>query len=329
MQSNLERENVVKSKSKEEDQPLTLGMMKTLLSLQSDSFKTELNNTEARLKKHSDEKFNNIQNDVNCLKNQLKEKDDEIRQLRLDNERQKRHKNIILHNIPESGENNRALKVLVISIILNECQVDIQNHIDAILRIGKKLEGKHRPILVALTSFDKKMEVMWNKKLNNSKIQVFDDFCKEDSEERKRLVPIMMSLRNLNYKNVHLKLNKLFVNGSECNEEVWTQLIADRQPTEIQDSSSETVANEVLNRTKPTASYSGNKVSKSADKRGRASSDEEGTPSKAQKKSGNQKTTIIGIDQNKRRSIGKNPIIEALKKQQALNQPINKTSVSN
>lgn len=142
---------------------------------------------------------------------------------------------------------------------------------------------------------------MWNRKQNNSKIELGDDFCKDVSEERKRLTPILMTLCELNYKNVHLKYDKLYVNEVECDEEKCLQLISDIQPTDVRHAPGVSYSNEELNQTISTASFSGNYDAKQVDistKRGRTDSDEDPTPTKTHRSSNKSRTTIIGTDRS-------------------------------
>lgn len=233
----------------------------------------------------------------------MQEKDDEIRELRRENEKQKRHKNLILHKIPENEPNGRALKEIVIKMILSECKVDISNYIDSIFRLGKKTDGRTRPVLLALTSFDQKMNILWSKKQHSAKLEITEDFPKDVGDERKRLAPMLVTLRELGYKNVHLKYDKLCVDGIECTEERYNQLVDDkRKPHEI--SNTTLAETESLNNTI---------------KRVRQTSmDEEDLPLHPNAENKKAKTTIIGACTTRNYGGGKNPIKEALSRQVAM-----------
>lgn len=289
-------------------------------------FKEDIKQTVSESLKTTNERIEKVEEE---FKIKLKEKDDEIKELRLENERQKRRRNLILYNFLEKEQNGRVLKELVVKLISEECKVDIGNYVDFIFRIGKQIDGKTRPILIAFTSFDKKMDVMWNRKRNNSKIELADDFCKEDSDERRKLAPIVMELRNLNYKNVHLKYDKLYVDGVECKEEKWLQLISEKQATETCPSVAAASTTDELNKTMSSDLLSGNaKINDIPTKRVRTGSDEDSTPTKTPKSANESRTTIIGTDNCKNNSTLRNPIKDALKKQMALSPLLTKKTQS-
>lgn len=310
----------------EDSKPLTLGIMKELLAAQMDAFTLKIENSEKKIIENSDKKVDVIIGDVNDLKKKLEEKEEEINQLKRDHERHKRRKNLILHNIPDNVESSIALRDMVIKIIRDECKVDIGNYVDCIFRIGKPDNKKTRPILISLTSFDKKMEVMWSRKQHNSTIELSEDFCKEVCEERRRLSPILMNLRELNYKNVHLKYDKIFVDGVECNEEMLLQLINDKRKTdeipgiEVDLTASTTVDEEEKKEaiTNPTLSPKNQVEIQTTIKRGRPSSDDEHEKNpKTLRSSNKSKTTIIGINNSQNNASTRNPMKDALKKQMA------------
>lgn len=284
--------------------PLTASLLMQLLNQQTVAFQGSLKATEENVMKHTEEVLTNVREDIGSLKEKLKEKDEEIHELKREIEKEKRHRNLILHAIPESEANGRALKELVTKTLISECKVDISNYIDFIFRIGRKREDKPRPVLLALTSFDQKMNIMWSRKHFKSKIEISDDFPKNVSEERKRLAPMLTTLRDLNFKNVHLRYDKLTVDGTECDEERYLQLIEEEKSK-------------------------GQSIPDITSAKRRLSKDEEQSASKAAKHNEPpSKTTFIGSNVSKNAAYGRNPIKDALKKQamQSLNGTSNTTA---
>lgn len=299
----------------DDSQPITASFLVKVLGLQTDQLEKKLESklkaTEENLIKHSDEQIKVVREDVEALKEQMKQKDDEIRELRRENEKQKRHRNLILHKIPETESNGRALKDLITKTILTECKVDITPHIDFIFRIGKQYEGKIRPVLLSLTSFDQKMNIMWSRKHYDSKLEISDDFPRDIAEERKRLTPMLQTLRELNYQNVHLKYDKLYVGGSECDEARYLSLIAGKQSLESNGNLSSNESESTNSDKNPFETPTPFEPSTpSIKKRGR-SSDDEILPLKKVDNT-KLKTTIVGINQ-KNSSSGRNPIKDALR----------------
>lgn len=283
------------------DTPLTVGVLQALLTKQTEQLNENLKKTEENLKNHTEAQIKEIRTDVDTIKEQIKEKDDQIKDIRRENEKQKRQRNLILHKIPESEKNGRDLKEIIINTLRSECKVDITNCIDSIFRIGKKSSGKTRPVLISLISFDQKMNILWSKKHHSSKLEITEDFPKDVSEERKRLSPMLMTLRELGYMNVHLKYDKLCVDGIECSEEKFNQLVQEKQPR-----------NELLN----TVNMSEADPLNTSMKRIRQIDEEEPKESVIENKK--IKTTIIGSCPSKTHGNEKNPIKEALKRQVAM-----------
>lgn len=292
--------------------PLTVGILKALLDLQSSQLNTNIKKIEDNLKKHSDGQISEIREDVNGLRNQLKDKDEEIRLLKRENERQKRQRNIILHKVPESETNARELKSIIIRTILSECKVDISNYIDTIFRLGKKTENRVRPVLVSLTSIDQKMNIMWNKKQHNSNLEISEDYPKDVSEERKRISPMLVTLRELNYKNVHLRYDKLFVDGVECSEDMYSQLVSLKQQGTCVKGDVATIAEE---RPSTSSKLASSESLNASFKRSRSKSVDEEPNRQTTLEKKKIKTTIVGTSSSINSGVGKNPIKEALKRQ--------------
>lgn len=99
-----------------------------------------------------------------------------------------RKNNIVLHGIKET-ENNHAGLVEKVSDILNTTLgVQIENiYINKIHRLGKQNPAKIRPIIISFTTFNKKIEILKNKRKLPENIYITEDFTKETLEKRKEL----------------------------------------------------------------------------------------------------------------------------------------------
>lgn len=218
------------------DVPLTVSVLKQLLKEQTEeakkhihgletTLKDEIKKSEEQVKQHLEEKLLEVKKDVDELKTDVTVNKQEIKEIRTQNDRESRRRNIVLFKIPEGESSGMHLKQMVKKLILDNCKVDINNHIDRVYRIGRPGPGKVRPILLALTSFDKKIEIFWGKKQHEANLEMADDFSPEVLTARRNLVPALKSLRELGYKDVHLKHDKIFVSGKECDEQMWNELI--------------------------------------------------------------------------------------------------------
>lgn len=252
------------------ESPLTVGILKELLKEQTkestknlrdieNNLKLEIAKSEKHVKEHVEKQLLEVKGDVHCLKESVKKNTEEIRYMKIENDRRKRLRNLVLFKIPEDEINGLELKQKVKTILLDSCKVDITNNIDRIYRIGKAGQDKIRPILIALTSLDKKKEIMWGKAQHKSSIELSEDFSPEVLEERRKLVPVMKTLRSLNYENVHINQDKLVVAGVVCDEAAWKDLIKSRKSVGAEDV---TVASVNGNKRKNSVSPKGNNSKK-------------------------------------------------------------------
>lgn len=309
----------------ESSEPLTADFLKSLFASQRNDIKKDLKDSEDLLKEeiqksekkviqHMEDKLVEVKTDIDDIKIKLQEKDLEIQTLKDESDREKRSRNIVIFKIPENESGVLELKGLVIELILESCKVDIKQHIDRIYRIGRKDVAKIRPIRLSLISFDKKMEIMSGKKQNQSNLEISEDFSPAILESRRKLVPVLKKLRDLNYKNVQLRQDKLFIDGKLCDEEVWKELIS--TSTQTEDMSRVSCSSTSSTAPSPTEDASlvintVNPFSSPNIKRPREPGMESSPRANKQTK-----TTIIGAtNSNAKFSSPKNPVKEALKKQ--------------
>lgn len=165
-----------------------------------------------------DEKLGKIVTDMNTIKlenKQLKEKvekqDKRIEAL----EKEARKKNLVLKGVFDEEAEEQGELLEKIAVVMNNVGVEweIERDLEDYIRLGKYREDGTRPILVKLSKYNKKIEILKQaKNLKNSEIWINEDFTKEVQEERRKLVPIMKEARRKGQKAI-LKYDKLIINN--------------------------------------------------------------------------------------------------------------------
>lgn len=81
-------------------------------------------------------------------------------------EREIRRNNLVVHGLEEiKNDTYFELEKQILSLVKEEVKVDIkEEEIDFVRRIGKRAEGKIRPVLFALTTYRKKVMILKNNK---------------------------------------------------------------------------------------------------------------------------------------------------------------------
>lgn len=129
-------------------------------------------------------------------------------------EREIRKKNLIFKGIMEDEKEDFELTKHKTIKICESLGVPIKPEfdVDQVRRIGKQIPGKPRPILLQLTTTNKKFEILGKTKgLRGSNIWIDEDYPKEIQEERKILVSEMKEAWKKGEK-AQLRYNKLIIN---------------------------------------------------------------------------------------------------------------------
>lgn len=177
--------------------------------------------------------FEHINNSIHAMDGKLAQVINELKEAKLENsklkkriekqeekmnslEREVRRKNLIIRGIEdkdkEASEETREKVVKVMETL--GVQIDAKYDIDDIRRMGKSRNGIERPILLRLTTGNKKDEIIkQSNKLKGTDIWIDEDYPKEIIEERKLLFPKLKEARQKGYK-AFIKYNKLVVNGT-------------------------------------------------------------------------------------------------------------------
>ncbi|KAL1446372.1 hypothetical protein WDU94_006604 [Cyamophila willieti] len=181
--------------------------MKTLVKDQSGKLGKEVHREITRINENIDSKLTPLVLEVKRLRENLKKCEDKI----YDMEKDKRKRNILIHgiNIHRQTRTETQLK----HFFRENLQMILKTEdIDFIKELGRDKKG---PILLGLTSWRKKTEIMKNaRKLKGSNMFISEDLSPEVLLTRKTLVPEMMNYRMQGHHAI-IKYDKLYVNGED------------------------------------------------------------------------------------------------------------------
>lgn len=157
-----------------------------------------------------------------AMKRQIKVQETKIANL----EREVRRKNLIIRGIPDDEDEDPRQTKEKIFKICETLGVDVKSEtdVDEARRIGKPVADRQRPVLLKLTTANKKMEILREtKRLKGSEIWIDEDYPKDILEERKLLIPKLKEARNKGHR-AQLRYNKLIINGEVCDIDNSKQL---------------------------------------------------------------------------------------------------------
>ncbi|XP_046974300.1 uncharacterized protein LOC124540675 [Vanessa cardui] len=118
--------------------------------------------------------------------------------------------NIIIHGFKENETSYNQLFINVTQL-LQELDVKIDDHdISKLYRIGKQTSEKTRPIIITLTTYNKKMEILKNKNKMPPSTYITEDYSKETLQKRKELQN-ELHLQRERGNHVYIKNNKVVV----------------------------------------------------------------------------------------------------------------------
>lgn len=108
-------------------------------------------------------------------------------------ERERRASNVILVGIKESDSDNSSTRKLYDESNVNKILLDINDGRDyaekvvTVIRLGRREDGKHRPIKVVLKSRQDAVWILKNKSKANKEVRVYDDKTPKQREELMQL----------------------------------------------------------------------------------------------------------------------------------------------
>lgn len=128
-------------------------------------------------------------------------------------------RNLIIFGVLENERNYWELERNVIKILKNLNGNNFsENDIDFIYRMGRK-GAQNRPIKIGLIAYRKKIEILKNRKqLKGSQVYIEEELTKEEREENKKLIPLMLEKRKEG-RHAIVRSGKLFVDGLEIKAE--------------------------------------------------------------------------------------------------------------
>ncbi|KAL5273858.1 hypothetical protein ACFFRR_000552 [Megaselia abdita] len=153
-----------------------------------------------------------------------KEKARSERELQL--ERNAKKNNMLMYKLAENESSQDELYAEVLKTLKIVDSNFVMTDFDFMFRLGKRVEGKTRPILIRFISQMKKEIVIKNKKkLAEKNVDVGDDIPKEIRERRKTAISLVNLLKEKGY-NSFLKGDKILVNGNVVSTEEASKMVS-------------------------------------------------------------------------------------------------------
>lgn len=152
-----------------------------------------------------------LKNENKVLHQKMVMQEQRIQQL----EKQYREKKIIVHGIKEEMQEHFGVLKVKVMKVMEKIGVDKSKEKDIveIRRIGKKEEGKERPLQVEVTTMEMKREIFKKKKyLKGQDVWIMDDLPEQVRQQRRELAKIMYEEREKGNR-AYMVYNKLMVNG--------------------------------------------------------------------------------------------------------------------
>lgn len=190
-----------------------------VLDQRSERIENKLSNCHEELKKLTLENAELREENIK-LKEQVMEQDDRLDLL----EKETRKKKIVIQGIQDSQEEcDLELKEKIRTVLRKiEVQINIENETQEVIRLGRYGNGRTRPVLIELNTWNKKWEIMKSAKklrdFKDLKIWITEDYSKKVREQRKTLLDHMKKARANGQKAV-ISYNKLIVNGDSYTTE--------------------------------------------------------------------------------------------------------------
>lgn len=176
------------------------------------SFREEVKRDMKEMRESVEEKIDGVKVNITNMELKLENQDKRIGLI----EREKRKRNVIVYGIEEQVDEKWSdLKVKVVGFLNNKLNIITNmNEIDDFFRMGKKCPNKSRPIMLKLTTYWKKLEIIRSTgRLKGTKIFLDHDLSIEEINEKKKLIPTMLNFRKSGQHAV-MRGSQLYVNGS-------------------------------------------------------------------------------------------------------------------
>lgn len=206
---------------------LTLKSIEELLDTKNAAIKKERETELATLKKELKEELTtsiesllaSTNEKIKKLEDSLTVKEQEITELRRDLELTKRKNNLVFFRVNEMEVNDKDLKGGVVNMIKAHAHPTFcEEEIDEVYRVGKKANGKTRPIVVSFLKHSTLNKILANKKeLMAQNIGCSQDYPKSIIENRKKLQPVVNKFIGQG-RRAQLRVDSIFVDGKKLTD---------------------------------------------------------------------------------------------------------------
>ncbi|XP_062616738.1 uncharacterized protein LOC134278435 [Saccostrea cucullata] len=139
--------------------------------------------------------------------------------------------NLLFYNIKEpSGDETEDCVSIIQDICSSVLEIEGKVDIERAHRIGRKVTGKIRPVVVKFTRFPQKELVRKNAfKLKESELSISEQFPKEIQERRKKLLPVLKKAKD-DKKKASLVKDKLYIEGKLYRQDQAMDIAEHRGP---------------------------------------------------------------------------------------------------
>ncbi|XP_063619666.1 uncharacterized protein LOC134792326 [Cydia splendana] len=169
-----------------------------------------IENNSEKILRTIDDKIKPLQEENKILKSEVEILNKKVNTL----ENITKQNNIIIHGLNESDTSYTQLSKNV-TLLFEKLDVKVENSdINKMHRIGRKKEDKIRPVLISFTTYNKKIEILKNKKKVPEKMYITEDFTKATLEKRKELQGELKQEREKGNK-VYIRNDKLIIKPKE------------------------------------------------------------------------------------------------------------------
>lgn len=202
---------------------------------------TDIAKSNSEIKQEIKDLRNNLNNEIVNLKTkciELQEINQTLTNRVLAAERKLKKYNLIIYGVQgnELQTNETVLKLINQKLKISCNKKDIRD----IYRIGNKIEGKARPVVIEVLNYELKIEILKNAKteakiLKDCGVYFSQDYTPDDYEKRKFLYKHLQLARGKHY-DARIKNNELVINGESYTYEYLKKTeISDEQSQDTEE----------------------------------------------------------------------------------------------
>lgn len=189
---------------------MSISTLYNMMKLEMDKQATLIKDNTEKIMVTIDDKIKPLIQENKILKLEIEVLNKKINSL----ENATKRNNIIIHGFNETEKNYTELYNNSIGLFEN-LGIKIDNYdINKLHRIGRQTNGKTRPVLITLTTYNKKIEILKNKKKMSQPTYITEDFSKETLQKRKELQQELHREKEKG-NDVYIKNNKVVIKSKE------------------------------------------------------------------------------------------------------------------